>query len=96
MAARKTAIAKDWFSTANQLSPITRTANLLEQRVTSVADLPVILSPKEVAAILKMNPKTVSALMKSKKINSRKILGRRVSTPEWVADFMRKEFAKNG
>lgn len=99
MAARKTEISKDWMSSAAALvAPRTRTANLLDrsQKIVTVDDLPVLMSAGEVAEKLKMNRKTASALMLSQDIKSVKVRGRRMSTPEWVAEFMRKEIAKNG
>lgn len=90
-------IDRDWYDSAAKMIPArTKSANLLENKVTSAADIPELLSPKDVARILKLNEKTASRMMKAQEIRSTKIGGKRISTPEWVADYMRKEFAKNG
>lgn len=91
-------IAKDWFTKTAQVVPQkTRMVALFEQaRITKSEELPELLSPKEVAEHLKMNPKTASALMKNGTIRSMKLRGRRFSTPEWLADYMRKEISSHG
>lgn len=100
MAAKKTGvlISKDWFKKDSDAAPQkTRMVALFEQaRITKSEDLPELLDAKDVASHLKMHPKTASALMKSGAIRSMKIRGRRFSTPEWLADYMRKEIGAHG
>lgn len=89
---------KDWWkSTKPETSSEVRTLHLFEQmEVKTTSDLPQLISPKETAQILRMTPKTVSDLMSKQVIQSMKLRGRRFTTPEWIADFMRREQKAHG
>jgi hypothetical protein len=99
-AAKKNSLefAKDWFLSPDPAIPqkARMTALFEKSRITRAADLPELLNARDVASHLKMNPKTASALMKKGIIRSMKMRGRRFTTPEWLAEYMRKEIGAHG
>lgn len=99
-AAKKTkpVIARDWWQkSAPADQQASRLVNLVEKgRVTKSDDLPEFLTPTDVAKHLKCHPKTASEHMRNGVIRSVKHGGRRVTTTEWLADYMRKVLKGHG
>jgi hypothetical protein len=98
MASKKIVIAKDWYTTGAQKRPeLTRMVNLFEQaKVSKAEDLPQLLDARDLAKLLRLHYKTALQMMKEQSVRSVKLRGRRYTTPEWIADFMRKELRPNG
>lgn len=73
-------IKKDWYIQPAKQEPrnSSRLVNLFEQvKITKVEDLPVLMSAKEAARVLKCDPKTASTLMTRQTVQSMKLRGRR-------------------
>lgn len=94
----KRQLKQDWYLDDSAVEPSrTRSANLLSDGVVkNVEDLPVLLTPKEAAVHLKCKPKYAAVLMKQKIVESRKIRGRWFTTPEWIAEYIRREMKRHG
>lgn len=71
-------------------------AAIERQEVKSLADLPDFVTVKEAAGKLKTNPKTVADWMARKYLRSIRIRGRRVTTAQWIQDFIDAEMKKHG
>lgn len=96
MGAKKVKIAKDWFQSGDKPHE-KRAEDLFEQTgIIRVEDLPRWLSAVEAAPHLKVEPKYAWELMKKQTVRSTKIGGRRFTTPEWIADYLRREMKENG
>jgi len=89
-------IKKGWFDEKAEPKQ-KRLVNLFEQvKVTRVEELPQLLSAKEAAKILRCDAKTAAGLMSKQIVQSMKLRGRRFTTPEWIADYMRRELKAHG
>lgn len=92
----KVKIQRGWYEQSEPARE-TRLVNLFEQvAIRTKDDLPQLLSPKEAAQILRCTAKTASELMSKQIIQSMKLRGRRFTTPEWIADYMRREQKAHG
>lgn len=91
--AEKSVIPKNWFTKESLAAPAeSRMTQILTQtKIMRSEDLPELLTSKEVAPILKVHHKTAADMMRDGTLRSVKIRGRRFTTPQWIADFLRKE-----
>jgi excisionase family DNA binding protein len=97
VAEKKIKFEKNWFEKVNAETKRERTLLAIEQvKVTKAEDLPELLSCKEAAPILKTGHKTIADWMAKGHLRSIKIRGRRFTTPQWIADFLKQEIVKNG
>lgn len=99
MAAKKTAIARDWFtkSETREGRQAARLSNTFEQTViSSTGELPQLITMKELSEILKVSLTTIKDLVnpRSPKIRTIKVAGRRMTTPEWIAEYLRSQMRK--
>lgn len=92
----KIKIQRGWYEQSAQPKE-KRLVNLFEQvSIRTKEDLPQLLSAKEAAEVLRCTAKTAADLMAKQIIQSMKLRGRRFTTPEWIADYMRREQKAHG
>jgi len=97
MAKIKTSIKKDWWKdkpTAGQA--MEKVVSFESVSVKSSEDLPELLTPKEVASLLKKHIKTIEQWRNDGRIKFFKIMGRYFTTPSLVAEFLESELKKYG
>lgn len=94
----KVVIDRDWYkkkTTEEQRG--SRLVNLVEQgAVAKLEDLPDFLKPADVAEKLKCHPREAGDLMRAQIIRSVMHRRRRVTTVEWLADYMRNVLRGHG
>ena len=92
----KVKIDRDWFK-ASEKPEEKRIEDLFEQAtIVRTEDLPTWLSAEQAAPYLFVEPKTAWSLMKSQVVKSVKLRGKRVTTAEWIADFIKREMKAHG
>lgn len=87
MPLRKT-ISKDWVQ--RTLSNPKATLRIETEEAKSVADLPELLDKVKVAQYLKCGESTAANLLKSGEIRSFMLTNKRVTTAEYIAEYLRR------
>lgn len=98
MAIVKLAVAKDWYLKPSNGARRTTSAYKIKSdlQVIKSEDLPEFLDVKDVAKHLNMSPRSVERYFMSGIIHTTKVRGRRLTTVEWLAEFLNNELRKNG
>lgn len=90
----KIKFARNWFEEAEQ--PKAQVENLLEQsKIIRKEDLPEWLSAAEAAPFLRVKPDTAWLMLKKQTVRSTKVSGRRVTTAQWIAEYLRQQELKS-
>lgn len=96
MGAKKAMFDKNWFKSDAPARIEKKTAHFEVKRVTSMDQIPELITPREAAEKLRMHIDTIKDLRLSKKLKFMRIGGRYRTTPEWIADYLLGEMKKRG